>query len=86
MPEISRFFGIIIRMYFNEHVPPHFHAQYGDHQVEINIETLEILKGKLPNRVLGLVLEWAALHRDELRTDWERARNGETLEPIQPLE
>jgi hypothetical protein len=86
MPEISRFFGIIIRMYFNDHVPPHFHADYGEHSVEINIETLEILKGKLPNRVLGLVLEWASLHRNDLRADWERARNGETLEPIQPLE
>ena len=86
MPEISRFFGIIIRMYFNDHVPPHFHADYGEHSVEINIETLEILKGKLPNRVLGLVLEWASLHRNDLRADWERARKGETLEPIQPLE
>jgi hypothetical protein len=86
MPEISRFFGIIIRMYFNDHVPPHFHADYGEHSIEITIETLEVLKGKMPNRVLGLVLEWASLHRDELRSDWERARNGETLEPIQPLE
>ncbi|MDP1715206.1 MAG: DUF4160 domain-containing protein [Anaerolineales bacterium] len=86
MPEISRFFGIIIRMYFNDHVPPHFHAHYGEHQIEITIETLEVLKGKLPNRVLGLVLEWASLHRDELRADWERARNEQPLEPIQPLE
>jgi hypothetical protein len=86
MPEISRFFGIIIRMYFNDHVPPHFHADYGEHSIEITIETLEVLKGKLPNRVLGLVLEWASLHRNELRSDWERARKGETLEPIQPLE
>jgi len=86
MPEISCFFGIIIRMYFNDHVPPHFHADYGEHSIEITIETLEVLKGKMPNRVLGLVLEWASLHRDELRSDWERARNGETLEPIQPLE
>ena len=86
MPEISRFFGIIIRMYFNDHMPPHFHADYGEHQIEITIETLEILKGQLPQRVLGLVLEWAVLHRDELRADWERACEGETLEAIQPLE
>ena len=86
MPEISRFFGIIIRMYFNDHVPPQFHAHYVEHQIEITIETLEVLKGKLPNRVLGLVLEWASLHRDELRNDWERARNEQPLEPIQPLE
>ncbi len=86
MPEISRFFGIIIRMYYNEHVPPHFHAQYGENQAEISIETLEVIEGKLPNRVLGLVLEWAAIHRAELRADWERARKEEPLEPIQPLE
>ncbi len=86
MPEISRFFGIVIRMYYNDHKPPHFHAHYGEHQVELTIETFEILNGKLPTRVLGLVLEWAALHRDELRSDWERARQGEPLEPIQPLE
>lgn len=55
-------------------------------KAEITIETFEILKGKLPNRVLGLVLEWAALHRHELRADWERARKAEPLEPIQPLE
>jgi hypothetical protein len=73
-------------MYFNDHVPPHFHAHYGEHQAEITIETFEILKGKLSNRVLGLVLEWAVLHRDELRADWERARKEEPLEPIQPLE
>ncbi len=86
MPEISRFFGIVIRMYYNDHQPPHFHAHYGEHQAEINIETFEILNGKLPQRVLGLALEWAALHRDELRADWERARNEQTLEPIAPLE
>ncbi|HLO14555.1 MAG TPA: DUF4160 domain-containing protein [Anaerolineales bacterium] len=86
MPEISRFFGVIIRMYYRDHMPPHFHAHYGEYQVEITIETMEILKGKLPQRVLGLVLEWAVLHRDELRADWERARKEEPLEPIQPLE
>ncbi len=67
-------------------VPPHFHAHYGEHQAEINIETFEILNGKLPQRVLGLALEWAVLHRDELRADWERARKELPLEPIQPLE
>jgi hypothetical protein len=86
MPEISRFFGIVIRMYFNDHVPPHFHAHYGEYQAEIAIETLDILKGNLPNRVLGLALEWAVLHREELWADWERARAGEPLEPIEPLE
>lgn len=58
MPEISRFLGIIITMYFNEHNPPHFHARYGDHRAEIAIETLSIIAGRLPPRVLGLVMEW----------------------------
>ena len=61
MPTISVFFGIYIRMYFDEHVPAHFHAYYGEHSAAIEIETLRVLKGYLPQRVLGLVLEWASL-------------------------
>jgi hypothetical protein len=57
MPEISRFFGIIIKMYYNDHQPPHFHAEYGEHVAEISTETLEILRGNLPQQVIGLVLE-----------------------------
>ena len=86
MPEISRFFGIIITMYFNEHNPPHFHARYGDHKAEIAIETLSIIAGRLPPRVLGLVMEWAALHRQELMEDWELARRQVELKRIAPLE
>ncbi|MDI6770092.1 MAG: DUF4160 domain-containing protein [Anaerolineales bacterium] len=86
MPEISRFFGIVIRMYYNEHMPPHFHADYDEYHAEITIETMEILKGNLPQRVLGLVLEWTAIHRAELRADWKRTRSRQTLEPIAPLE
>lgn len=86
MPEISRFLGIIITMYFNEHNPPHFHARYGDHRAEIAIETLSIMAGSLPPRVLGLVMEWAALHRRELMEDWELARRQVELKRIAPLE
>jgi hypothetical protein len=86
MPEISRFFGIVIKMYFNDHMPPHFHAEYGEHIAELSIDTLEVLRGYLPNRVLGLVLEWAAIHRNELRTNWLSARTKEPLSPIAPLE
>jgi Domain of unknown function (DUF4160) len=86
MPEICRFLGIIITMYFNEHNPPHFHARYGDHRAEIAIETLSIIAGKLPPRVLGLVMEWAALHRQELMDDWELARRQVELKRIAPLE
>lgn len=86
MPEISRFLGIIIRMYHNEHLPPHFHAQYGEFNAEITIDSLEILKGELPRRVLSLVIEWAVLHRQELRQDWERARAKQDLQSIEPLD
>ena len=86
MPEICRFLGIIITMYFNEHNPPHFHARYGDHRAEIAIDTLSIIAGRLPPRVLGLVMEWAALHREELMEDWELARRQVELKRIAPLE
>jgi hypothetical protein len=86
MPEICRFLGIIITMYFHEHNPPHFHARYGDHKAEIAIETLSIIAGTLPPRVLGLVMEWAALHRQELMEDWELARRQLELKRIAPLE
>ncbi len=86
MPEISRFFGIVVKMYFNDHLPPHFHAEYGEFLAELSIETLDVLRGYLPQRVLGLVLEWAAIHRDELRADWELARAKEPLSSIAPLE
>jgi hypothetical protein len=85
MPEISRFFGIVIRMFFNDHQPPHFHAEYGEYEALIEIETLAVCRGELPPRVLGLVFEWAMLHRNELRRDWELARSGHPLQPIAPL-
>ena len=66
MPTISVFFGIYIRMYFDDHGPAHFHAYYGDHSVIISIETLQVLRGSLPRRALAMVLEWAFAHRDQL--------------------
>ena len=86
MPEISRFFGIVIRMYWNDHEPAHFHAIYGEHEALIEIESLAIYRGELPRRALALVLEWAAIHRDELREDWLLARLTQPMQPIQPLE
>lgn len=86
MPRVSEFFGIIIAMYYNDHVPPHFHAKYAESEAEIAIETLEIVEGSLPRRVLALVLEWAVLHRPELRANWEMARAGQPLARIEPLE
>lgn len=86
MPEISRFFGIVIKMFFDEHNPPHFHAEYGEHEVLVNINTMSVIAGKLPSRALGLVIEWASLHQDELKDEWEKARNLESLGKIAPLE
>ena len=86
MPEISRFFGIVILMYYNDHPPPHFHVRYGAKKALVGIESLTVLEGKLPPRALGLVIEWASSHKDELLDDWELARKQLPLEPIAPLE
>ena len=67
MPQLCRFYGIIIYLYFKDHNPPHFHAWYGEHKCEIGINDFEILAGNLPRRALALVLEWASMHRNELK-------------------
>ncbi len=85
MPEICRFLGIIIVIYYNEHNPPHFHVKYNEHRATIDIRELRILEGNLPQRVLALVLEWSFLHRNELLADWELAREGKPLQKIDPL-
>ena len=86
MPTISEFFGILIRMYYDDHNPPHFHVFYGEYEAQVSIDTLEVIKGKLPKRALALVLEWAAEHRNELREDWRLAELHEPLDKIEPLE
>jgi hypothetical protein len=85
MPRISEFYGIIIEMYWSDHNPPHFHAKYGEHRAEINIRTLGVLKGRLPAKALALVVEWAALHQEDLFERWERARDHQPMEKIEPL-
>ena len=85
MPEISRFFGIIISMNYNDHAPPHFHARYGGDQAIIEIATLQVLGGRLGARVMGLVVEWALQHQDELWEDWRLARAGTPLNRIAQL-
>lgn len=86
MPELSRFFGIVVRMYFDDHPPPHFHASYGDASVVVRIETLTAIAGSLPPRAMGLVVEWAALRQQELREAWGRASRYEAPGTIAPLE
>ena len=85
MPEISRFYGIIIKMFYEDHLPPHFHAEYGEFEALINIHTLGIFAGELPHRALGLVMEWASMHRNELIQLWNKAKLYEPLEKIDPL-
>ena len=85
MSQISYFLGVIIRMFYRDHNPPHFHAVYGDNEAIIDIERNEIIGGYLPPRVLGLVAEWTAIHQVELMENWERARNQEQLKNIDPL-
>jgi len=85
MPEISRFFGIVIAMYYDDHVPPHFHAIYGSEKAEVCIDPIGILKGTLSPRALSLVTEWAALHQKELLTAWERRAAGQFPGKIDPL-
>jgi hypothetical protein len=86
LPEISRFFGVIIAMFYNDHAPPHFHARYGEQRAIIGIDSLTVLGGKLSSRVLGLVMEWAAVHQEELREDWRLAERQAPLKSIAPLE
>lgn len=86
MPEISRFFGIIIAIYFNDHPPPHFHARYGEHKAKFDVATGTILEGAMPRRVCGLVEEWRLLHQAELEEVWNRIRDRQPYEKIAPLE
>ncbi len=86
MPTISAFYGIIIRMFFDEHSPPHFHAQYAEFKATIAIRTLEVLDGRLPRRALELVLDWAELHQAELMQDWDLCQRQELPRKIDPLQ
>lgn len=86
MPEISRFFGVVVWMNYDDHAPPHFHVRYGGRNASIAIRRLEVLGSQVPPRILGLVLEWAALHREELLVDWDLACRGLPLNRIPPLE
>jgi hypothetical protein len=85
MPELSRFLGIVIAMYYNDHGPPHFHALYGGFEVTVEIES-GIVRGAFPPRALAHVQEWREMHQAELLHDWELARKREPLAKIPPLE
>ena len=85
MPTISSFYGILIRMFFNDHAPPHFHARYGEFEATISLETLEIMEGNLPARSLILIREWAMIHKEELLENWRFCCQNAAPAKIDPL-
>lgn len=85
MPEICRFYGIVIKMFWADHPPPHFHAIYGEYEAVINIHTSEVIEGRLPRRAHSLVSEWISLHNDELLELWALARQSQPLRRVDPL-
>lgn len=86
MPEISRFFGIVIAIYFNDHPPPHFHARYGEHKAKLDVATGAVLEGNLPRRVGALVEEWRRFHLAELEDVWNKIQDRQPYDKIDPLE
>lgn len=85
MPTISSFYGIMIRMFFDEHAPPHFHAYYGEYKAIFDIRRLELMEGKLPRRAMELTLDWAELHQPELLEDWALCERHLQPKKIDPL-
>ena len=86
MPELSRFFGIVIGMFPRDHPPPHFHAVYGEHGGVFQIQPLHLIRGQLPRRAQALVMEWASAHQLELLSDWNLLQAGQSARKIEPLE
>ena len=86
MPTVSMFYGIMIKMFFEEHNPPHFHVEYSEYKAIVNIKDLKVVKGKLPRRAESLVLDWAEIHQNELLNDWNLCQNEQLPKPIKPLE
>jgi len=82
MPEICRFYGIVIKVYFRDHPPPHFHVEYGEHRALYGIDDLDLIEGAMPRIAHRLVVEWATQHRERLRTIWET----QVFEKLPPLE
>lgn len=84
MPTISMFYGILVRMYYDDHNPPHFHAFYNNYKAIFNLDG-ELLDGEMPVKQSKLIEAWCVIHKDDLMANWELAKNGETLFNITPL-
>jgi hypothetical protein len=85
MPQVSRFSGIVVTMYFNDHDPPHFHVRYGEYRATVGLDPITMLSGELPTRVRGVIIEWAHARRAELQENWTRMAIQGTFESIEPL-
>lgn len=85
MPEVSQFFGIKVTMYYDDHNPPHFHAEYNGNKILVDIAAGKVIKGSFPSKQLKLVLAWDVIHQEELMQNWQRAKEGKTLYRIPPL-
>ncbi len=86
MPIISEFYGITIRVFYDDHAPPHIHASYGEHEIIVGISPIALIKGKVPNRVRSMVLEWIAIHQQELIENWELCQSGKSPHKLEPLD
>jgi len=84
MPEVSRFYGIVVMMFFNDHNPPHFHANYAEYRVVVSIDS-GLVEGHMPKRALKLIFEWMEIHKGELEENWARCQRGEAPRQIEPL-
>ena len=85
MPELCRFLGIVIYMLYDDHKPPHFHAEYGEYRISVDVNS-GIVEGRFPRRALNAVLEWYGLHKEDLLEDWDLAEKHQPLNKIPPLE
>lgn len=85
MPEVSLFYGIHVKMYYDDHNPPHFHAEYAESKALVDIQTATVIRGALPGRQLKMVLAWCEIHKDELMQNWELAKLNQPLNKISPL-
>ena len=85
MPEVSRFYGIVVQIFYSDHAPPHFHAKYAGREILVSIQDMTVLEGRLPPRALGMVMEWAAIHQTELLDAWNGAQQHESPGKIAPL-
>jgi hypothetical protein len=85
MPEISRFYGIVIQFFYKEHLPPHLHATYGEYRIQVDINNISVLSGEMPRKGLNLIFEWVEIHQKELLEIWTLAKQEKPLPKVEPL-